>query len=378
MSRLMCGNVNTFDPGSCPNDGWLSIANIAPPGGPPATFDITASSEVMVIGFSNGGGCATYSSWSHGEKVTKALAIDYHAQHYQQWITHSALPADAGKNLALKIYYSCESTWFTTDMITGGSAQFDQEATPPLGAWTFTQPMYGGLPYYEFLFSGSGGQYLKFAVHGLDSADPDANCGSNQVPGATDNDIHMNMPFYVDWWDEIDEWVAQPLPPPAAPPVIFPSPSPPAPTCYHAHLCCPMNFKCTLPTGSYSVFQDQSLLPWVCMDKHGNIAPPMNCKDIKTPFIEKKRKRSFCRKGPGPEDPEADVDLGAVDEFLERLRPDDPCFQTYKMMGKTGTREIKHAAETMSKTIHELAAKGDQVNAEFQKKPEEESDEAVE
>merc|ERR1711924_530205 len=54
---------------------------------PAADLGVFATSQVMGIGFSNGGGFAMYLNWVHGSKVTQAVAIDYWGYaNYTNWM----------------------------------------------------------------------------------------------------------------------------------------------------------------------------------------------------------------------------------------------------------------------------------------------------
>jgi hypothetical protein len=81
----------------CWGYGWLSL------------FGVDSSSEVMMIGFSNGGGLATYANFAYGKTVTKSVAIDYHAHaDYNAWMP-AVWAVSGAVGLNLKLYEACES-----------------------------------------------------------------------------------------------------------------------------------------------------------------------------------------------------------------------------------------------------------------------------
>merc|ERR1719352_1915406 len=83
LEAFMCAGSNYFTSGVCAGTGYLAT-----------NYNVDSSSEVMMIGFSNGGGCSMYANMMFGTVVTKAVAIDFHAYpNYNNWIASAGTMA---------------------------------------------------------------------------------------------------------------------------------------------------------------------------------------------------------------------------------------------------------------------------------------------
>merc|ERR1711988_1936069 len=99
----MCGNW-VFTDGTCDGTGWLS------------SYRINSLTQTMIVGFSNGGGAATFGNWVFSGAVTKAVAIDYHAHtNMDNWLEAWCPSTPCSDGLALKVYYSCGSNMYQMD-----------------------------------------------------------------------------------------------------------------------------------------------------------------------------------------------------------------------------------------------------------------------
>jgi hypothetical protein len=199
LAMLMCGNANAFELGWCWGFGWLSL------------FGVDSSSEVMLIGFSNGGGMAAYGNFAYGTTITKSVAIDYHASSdYNVWMP-AVYAASGAVGLNLKLYEACDSWTFSTDGILSspsyGSAGQTFFADPP------AYKQYGGfgfgyLPYKEFAFSeqpGGTGRKFVWAVHGWN---PSNECTNNRMcMGCGKNMIHLAVPYFVGIIGDVLDWL---------------------------------------------------------------------------------------------------------------------------------------------------------------------------
>jgi predicted esterase len=252
LESMMCGGSSYFTSGVCSGTGYLAT-----------NYGVDSSSEVMMIGFSNGGACSMYANMMYGAVVTKAVAIDFHAYtDYNAWI------ASAGTmpGLATKIYYACGSYWYgfmyvlLGDMFCGfpvsnncpssiiaqagldAAESYTTATYGPLGAW------YVGETYKEWTWTESSGKYITLAVEGLsDGSTTDFDSidfgmctswvctrewGSQYPDKCTPHTVHSVIEWWTDPIGDITEWITAPPPPPPSPPVISPSPppSPPPPS----------------------------------------------------------------------------------------------------------------------------------------------------
>merc|ERR1719454_177999 len=216
LAALTCGNPNAFELNWCWGVGWLGL------------FGVTADSEVMIIGYSNGGGMAVFANAAYA-MVTKAVSIDYHAQsQYNIWIpVVNYISGFAG--FSVKAYANCASWTFTTEAIwpdgymTYGIAAglIDDPVTyEDYGGWGF-----GFVPYRQLSWTNPiDGRKLVMAVHGFDSSDE---CTQNMMAWGNQMLVHLAMPYFVGILGDVLDWVqAAPTPPPSPP---SPPPSPPAP-----------------------------------------------------------------------------------------------------------------------------------------------------
>merc|ERR1740138_108519 len=250
---MMCLTSSYFTSGVCDSAGYLAT-----------NYGVDSSSEVMIIGFSNGGAAGMYGNLMYGTIITKAIAIDFHSYaDYGNWI------ASAGtmQGLATKIYYSCGSYWwgFMFLIISNPLIGFPTYSTTDAGnsipylagldaTESYSTPMYGpfgawyvGETYQEWTWSESGGKYITLAVHGIQSTSADfdaitwSTCvnwictrewGSQFPDQCTPNFVHGIVEWYTDPIGDITEWITAPPPPPPSPPIISPSPppSPPPPS----------------------------------------------------------------------------------------------------------------------------------------------------
>merc|ERR1719313_595050 len=223
LAALMCGNPNAFSQNWCWGVGWLKL------------FGVGADSEVMMIGYSNGAGLATFALAAYS-MVTSAVAIDYHAySQYEIWIP-IILYSGGFTTFQLKVYTNCKSHFYSTEAIVppvpleytlimaaglsiAGSSPYYED----YGGWG-----YGYLPYKEFYWTGPNNKYLKFAVHGLDASN---GCTRNVIAWGNQMLVHLAMPYWAGWLTDVLAWVgtgtppAAPSPPPGNP--MPPSPAPP-------------------------------------------------------------------------------------------------------------------------------------------------------
>merc|ERR1719482_1467115 len=225
LAALMCGNANAFELNWCWGVGWLGL------------FGVTADSEVMIIGYSNGGGMAVFANAAYAV-VTKAVSIDYHGQsQYNIWIpVIYSISGFAG--FSVKAYANCASWTFTTEAIwpdgymTYGIAAglVDDPVTyEDYGGWGF-----GFVPYRQLSWTNPiDGRKLVMAVHGFDSSDE---CTQNMMAWGNQMLVHLAMPYFVGILGDVLDWVqAAPTPPPSPAstwfmgikPVALPKPTPP-------------------------------------------------------------------------------------------------------------------------------------------------------
>jgi hypothetical protein len=197
-----------------------------------------ANTEMMVIGFSDGGGLATYMNYL-SPMVSKGVGIDFWAYaSYEAWLSGTT-PSDS---VDMKIYTNCESSYFAY----GPAALFPESGpsppvtfvselslpTPP----TVSSPvgytagaMLSEAPsppspenFHEFeFFNCTADQKITIAIHGLStyspalsytdddqwvedsSHTPASYCNSNNM-GANPHAIMMD---YADLLGDIDDWL---------------------------------------------------------------------------------------------------------------------------------------------------------------------------
>jgi hypothetical protein len=152
--------------------------------GSDAINHVSSSSEIMLVGFSNGGGLALYGNfgWSY-MGVSKSVVIDFHGHHTPEYIAAASYNGYSFSNFRTTIYYSCASTWYWTGQITGGStssggsssgATYIGEAGLSTGPFYSTQSAGSGVTlaggWKQWEWTGAGGKYLKFRVTGLASS----------------------------------------------------------------------------------------------------------------------------------------------------------------------------------------------------------------
>jgi hypothetical protein len=204
LSEMACGNLDLFTAG-CNSGGMVG-----------SLFTTTADTEIMMIGFSNGGGLAVYAHVMM-PKVTKAVAVDYYAGSGSQPVgtTPSWIPHQSGTGeLNLKIYTACASPFYQTVAVTTGTVTFMAFA-----GLTFTSsyaafyPPPGTSPtnigFFEYPYIGANGE-MYYAVHGLGST---GNCDSNVITG----NIHVKVANYPGYLQDVLHWTVAPSPPPAPP-----------------------------------------------------------------------------------------------------------------------------------------------------------------
>jgi hypothetical protein len=252
-------------------------------------------SEVMIIGFSSGGGLAVYSNLLHAGLVTKAVAIDYTP--YHNWVGQTDwldgfLSGTPASGFATNIYYSCSSDWYWLQQTTYGAATYGTETGLPSTYVLDTGYSYNGASYNTWTWEdATTGNYLKLRIVGLANpagvTDPPDHCapgvtsGTGPYPqllfginlgtqvcttGGTDyctastQFSHGQMPSKVDIDMEIDDWlsVLNAPPPPCPPP-----PPPPVSTwdewtCHDMpeRYCCPHGTRCMYPRFPYTMMVD--------------------------------------------------------------------------------------------------------------------------
>merc|ERR1719326_2864771 len=182
----------------------------------------------MAVGFSNGGGLAVYMLAAY-EMVTAAVAIDYFAaEMYDIWIPIVKYTGGF-TSFGLKIYSNCASKFYTTDSIVPVDSMTLGEAAG-LTDDPVTSKMYGGWgygsqPFLEYSWSSPSGKFLKFAVHGINTATEQ--CTENVIAYGDPMLVHLAMPYFASWLEDVLTWVGSEGTPPPSPP--SPPPSPPAP-----------------------------------------------------------------------------------------------------------------------------------------------------
>merc|ERR1719440_515661 len=161
--------------------------------------------------------------------VTAAVSIDYHGfSNYETWIPIVKYTGGF-TSFGLKAYANCESKFFSTDAIVpvadmtlGEAADLtdDPVTTKEYGGWG-----YGYQPFLEYSWSSPSGKFLKFAVHGINTATEE--CTENVIAYGDAILIHLAMPYFAGWLEDVFTWVQSEGTPPPSPP--SPPPSPPAP-----------------------------------------------------------------------------------------------------------------------------------------------------
>jgi hypothetical protein len=202
LSEMACGGSNFFTGGPmCTGGGMVG-----------SLFNMVGY-EILMLGFSNGGGLAVYAHLTT-VKVTKAIAIDYYgdvgSQGSNSWIPHQSGTGE----LNLKIYTACASPYYATAAVTTGSTTFQATAGLSFTASTGVvyPPAYTGaspLPFTEYEYLGANGE-MYYAVHGLG---PTGSCTSNQITG----NIHVKVSNYPGYLQDVVAWTSAPSPPPAPP-----------------------------------------------------------------------------------------------------------------------------------------------------------------
>jgi len=225
----------------CGNDAWAAGLPCSGTASWLGGFNIGVGSEIMVAGFSNGGGLAAYMSLAYGAGaggcvsggcITKAVAIDYYGTYInngigQDWLT-GAVATSGAAGFNLKVYSSCDSTYYTTDLITPMTPTHVFSSTFASVAGLvqdgpFLTYDYGGTstatatkPYKEWSWTNpSDGRNLKWAVHGLAPGGMWNQCTENTMG----SNSHGQVPFFTDLAADIAAWVLDPsAPAPPAPP----------------------------------------------------------------------------------------------------------------------------------------------------------------
>merc|ERR1719473_677388 len=216
LAALMCGNPNAFSLNWCWGIGWLAL------------FGVSADSEVMAVGFSNGAGLAVYMNAAYSV-VTAAVSIDYHGySNFESWVP--VVKYTGGfTSFGLHAYSNCASKFYSTDAIVpvadmtlGEAADLtnDPVTIKDYGGWG-----YGYQPFVEYSWSSPSGKFLKFAVHGMNVASEE--CTDNVIAYGEPMLVHMAMPYFAGWLEDVLAWVSTDGTPPPLPP--SPPPSPPAP-----------------------------------------------------------------------------------------------------------------------------------------------------
>jgi len=205
LEELVC-NADAFSAG-CTSGSQLL----------PASMGLDSSSEFMIMGYSNGGGCAVYAhtAFTSGTKmypkVTAALAVAYYGA--TTTASFSWLPQDGSNFIDLKIYLACaDATYYTDDAVSSGSYTFTAYAGITAGTsyGMYYPPVSNNpAPFIEYPFDGVNGG-LYYAVHGLDS---NGNCNENIING----NVHTKMSNYPDYAGDVLAWTTAPSPPPSPP-----------------------------------------------------------------------------------------------------------------------------------------------------------------
>jgi predicted esterase len=251
-----------------------------------------AFSEVMIFGFSSGGGLAVYSNLLHAGLVTWATSIDFTPYHNwpmtTDWIV-GFLSGTPSSGYATNIYYSCGSDWYWLEQTTYGASTYSAETGLAPASVHSTGYTYNSVDYETWTWTdATNGNFLKLRIAGLDASlmstngvtSPPDTCtcsgtGPSTYPtlilgcnvnsqtcttGGTDYCDEPNAPSHsamlnsVDLIKEIDDWIAYA-------PVITPAPTSGWAgkpwTCHDMdkEYCCPVGTTCRYPIGSYSILE---------------------------------------------------------------------------------------------------------------------------
>jgi len=212
LAEFMCGDSAAWSTGiPCTGSGFL------------LGLGASDASEVMMVGFSNGGAMSIYANWYYPGTVSKAVAIDFYGQLPGFPIAPSYFSTPA-TNLDVTVYTACGSATYGTSGIFDGQILSAASVT----ADGMAPATYGGLDFQEWSYSSSIASW-KHSIHGLDPADSSV-CASPTTPSGSTNGwvVHGAMPDVVKdaCIDNILDWVTPP-PEPGAPTEPG-APSPPA------------------------------------------------------------------------------------------------------------------------------------------------------
>jgi hypothetical protein len=305
IASIMCGygtHGMAWD-GCAWNRGSLQIPGVTQ----------TSGSEIMLFGYSNGGGLALYANygWSY-MGVSKSVVIDFHTHHTPEWIAASAYDGYSLNNFRTTIYYSCASTWYWTGQITAGSTSSfgsSSGATFVGEASLSTGPSYTAVGVWkQWTWTGAGGKYLKLKIQGLAAGTttaPTCDCTlgwdgpmsclgmtcTGEPTGGCSSASHSAMATQVSLYDEVCDWVGgctQDSPPPSPPPPVS-TPSWGGHTCKNPDMpsdyCCPPGSWCTqrIHTKKHTGFL-YSLhcpdCPWYCVTGGDMIMEPIPASGI--------------------------------------------------------------------------------------------------
>jgi hypothetical protein len=221
LATFMCGSSDAFS-SSCPGGGVIGGVGL-----------IDTTSEVMIMGMSNGGGAATFGVVKYA-KITAAVAVDFYgpcsASNGGCASMASWLPGNAGPSLPwLKIYTACDSQFYMTDGVTSGATTFASVFGLSAGtAYNMEYPEVATAPawFQEYPFTSSDSE-LYFAVHGGGTA---CNVGDTTICHEHKQEqksnpnyqcdglkVHNWLNKYADYPNDVLEWVAPPAPPPSPP-----------------------------------------------------------------------------------------------------------------------------------------------------------------
>merc|ERR1712110_881681 len=140
-----------------------------------STGYFTSDTEIMSVGFSDGGGASVWMQYqgtfgSVGKGITQVVAIDYWAfNSYETWFT---LPSTPGV-IDMKIYTNCYSGVFRDAM--GSEAIFpktssDTQTLPLVAGYAGPEVNSGYYTKYDWEASDGSCKRFSFWVHGLSSA----------------------------------------------------------------------------------------------------------------------------------------------------------------------------------------------------------------
>jgi len=234
LATMMCGH-SAWATGDACGSGTSDLSS----------YGVGGSSEVMVIGMSNGGAMAIYGSWKYGDTITRASSIDY----APFWDVDTWLPttyaSSSATGFAAKVYFGCDSAAFFTDgIVSAGSGMTYWSgigATGPDGPPTVVPignslvdeyPGGGYQSSYDFVtetFTGTDGRFFAWAVHGYSTS---MVCDSNEIPDDWAPAMGRMMPDNMGWnihsvlspavkealVQDILDWVSPSSAPPPAPP----------------------------------------------------------------------------------------------------------------------------------------------------------------